>query len=75
MCCIGTTIKKAKSQKNFKYVDYEIPLKVAEIAYTQGVQSFSLVSSIGANVKASSFYLRVKGLVEKDLKNIGFNRC
>lgn len=71
-CCIGTTIKKAKSKKKFEYVDRDIPITIGNIAYSKGINYYSLISSIGANPTANSFYLQVKGLVEKDLQNIGF---
>lgn len=72
ICTLGTTIKIAGSQKRFYEVDHDIPLKLAKIAFEEGCRTFILVSSIGANASSGTFYLRVKGQLEEDLKEIGF---
>lgn len=74
ICCIGSTIKKAKSKEKFKFIDYQIPKRVAQIAKVKGVDSFSLISSMGATSKSRFFYLRVKGEIEDDLKLCNFQR-
>lgn len=71
-CCLGTTIKKAKSQKAFKRVDVEYPLEIAQMAMEMGVERFLVISSMGANPKSKVFYSRMKGLLEQELKKIGF---
>lgn len=71
-CCIGTTIKKAGSQENFRAVDYGIPVKCAGIAKAQGVSQFLLMSSIGANPRSRNFYLRTKGETEAAIQQAGF---
>ncbi|MEC5142563.1 oxidoreductase [Chitinophaga sp. 212800010-3] len=71
-CCIGTTIKKAGSQENFRAVDYAIPVRCATIAYTQGVSQFLVISSIGANERSRNFYLRTKGEMEVAVQDIKF---
>lgn len=71
-CCIGTTIKKAGSQENFRAVDYNIPVKCARIAKEQGVSQFLLMSSINANPNSRNFYLRTKGQTEKAIEQVGF---
>lgn len=71
-CCLGTTIKKAGSQENFKKVDYDYPVHFARIAKQNGTAHFLMISSIGANAKSSNFYLRTKGEVEEVIKGIQF---
>lgn len=71
-CCLGTTIKKAKTQEAFKKVDYEYPLSFANIAKKNGITKFIVISSLGASSKSSNFYLNVKGSLEKDLKKLKF---
>ncbi|MBN1988916.1 MAG: NAD(P)H-binding protein [Bacteroidales bacterium] len=71
-CCIGTTMKKAGSQKAFRAVDYNLVLKIAQAAKANGVKNFVVVSSIGANAKSNNFYLKVKGEMEQALSSIGF---
>lgn len=72
ICTLGTTIKKAGSQDAFRRVDHDYPLAVARIARSHGARTFALASSIGANPRAGSFYLRVKGETERDLEMCGF---
>jgi uncharacterized protein YbjT (DUF2867 family) len=70
-CCLGTTIKKAKSQEAFKKVDVEYPLKIASLAKEMGAEKFLVISSMGANPKSPVFYSRMKGLLEQEIKEIG----
>jgi uncharacterized protein YbjT (DUF2867 family) len=67
-CCIGTTIKKAGSQEEFKRIDYDIPLKVAELAENLKVSNLIVISSLGAKADTSNFYLRTKGLMEQEVQ-------
>ncbi|KAL6041577.1 NADH(P)-binding protein, PF13460 family [Balamuthia mandrillaris] len=71
-CCLGTTIKRAGSQQQFRKVDHDYVLAAAHVGKEQGVQQFSLVSSIGASPSSWTFLYRVKGEVEEDLKAVGF---
>lgn len=72
-CCLGTTIKKAKSKEAFKKVDVDYVLGIARIAKEMKVEKFLIVSSMGANQQSAIFYSKMKGLVEESLKEIGFN--
>lgn len=69
-CCLGTTIKQAKSREAFKEVDYGYPVQFAEMAKKNGVKQYLLVTSIGANAKSSVFYLKTKGECEQAIKEI-----
>jgi uncharacterized protein YbjT (DUF2867 family) len=71
-CCLGTTIKVAGSQENFRKVDLEYPLKVAELTLQNGATQFLLVSAMGANTQSSIFYNKVKGEVEERIGALGF---
>ena len=70
--CIGTTKKKAPNKDEYRRVEYEIPLEIAQIAKSNSVNSFVYVSSISANPKSSSTYLKNKGEVEEELKKLNF---
>lgn len=72
-CCIGTTIKKAGSKKAFYDTDVSIPRTIAEIAYKNGVKTFVLQSSIGANSNSNNFYLKCKGEIENSISELNFN--
>jgi uncharacterized protein YbjT (DUF2867 family) len=74
ICCVGTTMKVAKTREQFQMVDHYIPKEVARLAKEAGIESYSLVSSLGANPLSRSFYLRVKGAIENELKKNGFHR-
>lgn len=71
-CCLGTTLKKAGSKKAFEEIDYAMPLLAANLAYKNNIPSFLIVSALGASVNSSFFYSRVKGKLEKDLKELKF---
>ena len=72
-CCLGTTIKAAGSQEAFKKVDYEYPLRVAEIAKQNDASAFLIVTALGAAKSSIIFYNRVKGEVEEAIGNLHFD--
>ena len=72
--CIGTTKKDTPDKEEYRRVEYNIPVNVAKIAKANSVKSFYYVSSIGANPNASSNYLKNKGQVEGELKNLNFSK-
>lgn len=69
-CCLGTTMKTAKTKEAFRHVDFELPLGLAKLAQEQGVQKYLLVSAMGANAKSNIFYSRVKGELEAELTRL-----
>jgi uncharacterized protein YbjT (DUF2867 family) len=71
-CCLGTTIKQAKTKEAFRKVDYEYPLEVAKHLRKNGASQFLLVSSLGANAKSRIFYNQVKGEAEDAISQVGF---
>ncbi|MEP7366373.1 MAG: hypothetical protein ABI972_24200 [Acidobacteriota bacterium] len=72
LCCLGSTIKKAGSQENFRRIDHDLPLAYARAALAAGATHAVLVSSVGASPKSSNFYLRVKGDLESTLAQLPF---
>lgn len=70
-CALGTTIKKAGNQENFRKVDYHFPLALAKTAVKAQINGFGLVSALGANAASSIFYNRVKGELERDIAEAG----
>ncbi len=70
-CCLGTTIKKAGSKRNFEKVDHDAVVDFARIAKEQGARSFTVISAMGANAGSMIFYNRVKGRTENDVKALG----
>lgn len=74
VCALGTTRAKAGSDAAFRAVDHDAVLAFARAARDSGVTHFILVSSVGANPKASLLYPRTKGEVEAALTAMGFTR-
>ena len=71
--CLGTTRKQTPNQDEYRKIDHDYAVKLAEIALKNGVEQYHLISSIGANASSSTFYLKTKGDTEEDLKKIGLN--
>lgn len=71
-CCLGTTIKVAKTKEAFKKVDLEYPIKFAQLQFTAGSKRFLVVSAMGAAEDSLFFYSKVKAEMEKLLSNIGY---
>lgn len=64
--CIGTTQKNVRGDEAlYREIDFDIPVNAARYGKETGVQKFALVSSVGADPHSRTFYLRLKGEVEK----------
>ena len=75
ICALGTTWKKAgEDETAFRAVDQDLVLATARAAKDHGVERFVAVSSVGADANAKTFYLRVKGEVERELTRLRFDR-
>ncbi len=72
-CCLGTTIKIAKTKEAFEKVDLHYPIKIAQLQKKAGSKQFLVVSAMGANANSSIFYSKTKGLMEDGLQKIGFD--
>lgn len=73
-CCLGTTLKKAGSQENFKKIDHDLVIDIARTAQKNEVSNFMVISSVGANEKSRNFYLRTKGEMEQEVLKILFQK-
>ncbi len=71
-CCLGTTIRIAKTKEAFRKVDYDYPLELARITKSQGATQYLLVSALGADKNSGIFYNKVKGEVEEAIRQISF---
>lgn len=75
ICALGTTWKKAgRDEEAFRAVDQHLVLATAEAARRAGVPNMVLVSAAGADARAQSLYMRVKGETEAALSRVGFKR-
>lgn len=71
-CCLGTTMRKARSKEAFLAVDVEAPIALAQATHQQGASFFGLVSALGANEKSAIFYNQAKGQAERGTQSVGF---
>ena len=63
---IGTTLSKVKGNKDkYRRIDFGITKDIADSCKELGIDKLILVSSSGANLKSKSFYLNLKGSIEK----------
>ena len=72
VCALGTTAAKAGTKEALRRVDYDLPLFFAKECHAAGVETFALVSAIGASTTSMFFYARTKGELERDIQQIGF---
>jgi uncharacterized protein YbjT (DUF2867 family) len=71
-CCLGSTIREAGSNEEFRKIDVDYVLAFARAARAAGAQRFVVVSSAGADTRSRIFYLRTKGEMEQQLVELGF---
>lgn len=71
-CCLGTTIKKAKTKEAMWKIDVDYPVAIAKLASSQGAKKFMLVSSMNADPNSPIFYSKMKGKLEEAIKQIPF---
>ncbi|WP_235848495.1 Rossmann-fold NAD(P)-binding domain-containing protein [Litchfieldia alkalitelluris] len=72
-CCLGTTIKKAKTKEAMYKVDVEYPIELAKLTYEVGARQYLLVSSMNANAQSTIWYSKMKGELEQELMKIPFS--
>lgn len=72
-CCLGTTIRKAGNQDNFKKVDLDAVVNLARLAQESGAKQFLVVSAVGADSNSKVFYNQVKGQMEDDIRKFGIS--
>jgi uncharacterized protein YbjT (DUF2867 family) len=72
--CLGTTLKVAGTKEKQWHIDYEIPLKFAEIAARNQVSSVVLLSAYGASATSGVFYSQMKGKLEDAITRLAFDR-
>jgi len=73
VCALGTTLRVAGSRAAFRAVDFDAVLAFARAARQAGARRLAVVSSLGADRRAASFYSRVKGDMEEAVAALGFD--
>ena len=69
--CLGSRVGRGKDL--FIKVDHQYPIDFATIAKDVGCKAYFLVSSGGAKANSWNLYLKTKGQVEDDLKEMGLS--
>ncbi|MDX5422588.1 MAG: oxidoreductase [Hymenobacteraceae bacterium] len=72
-CCLGTTMKKAGSKEAFYKVDHTYVVQLAELTVNKGASQFLVVSAMGADPGSLFFYNKVKGQMEHDVQQLGYD--
>lgn len=67
--CLGTTIKKVGKDGQMK-VDRYYVANLGKWTLENNIKTFITLSSLGADERSFSFYLRVKGLMEKEINKL-----
>ena len=70
-CCLGSTRKKTPDLAQYRKIDFDYPLQLAQIAVENRVMHYHLVSALGADPNSSNFYSRMKGEIEAAVKKAG----
>ncbi|WP_040281599.1 NAD(P)H-binding protein [Psychroserpens damuponensis] len=73
-CCIGTTKSKTPNKDLYKKIDYGIPVSAAKLAKTNGIETFLVISALGADAKSSVFYNKTKGEMQRDVLKQGIKK-
>ena len=69
-CCIGTTADKTPNKELYKRIDYGIPVNAAKLCKVNKIDTFIVISALGANSTSSIFYNRTKGEMEDAILKI-----
>jgi uncharacterized protein YbjT (DUF2867 family) len=72
---LGSTRRAAGSIEAFARIDRDLVMAVASAAHAAGARHAILVSSVGADPRSRSDYLRIKGELERDVAALGYRRC
>lgn len=70
-CCIGTTKARTPDKEKYKKIDYGIPVNAAKLCKKNGIDTFIVMSSMGADPESSTFYNKVKGEMEREVLKQG----
>ena len=71
---LDLVIMRKSVKKLFKKVDLELVTQVAKKAKQIGIKNVSVISSVAASDKSLNYYLKIKGQMENNLKELGFDQ-
>ena len=68
---LGIMSKSLK--KDLFLVDFNYQIAIAKKAKESGAKNIFLISAVGADTQSWNYYLKIKGMVEEEVINLGFN--
>jgi uncharacterized protein YbjT (DUF2867 family) len=71
-CCLGTTMKNARTKAAFEEVDLDYPFLLATLTSAKGAGHFALVSALSAHKDSMFYYNQIKGKAEEVIQKIPF---
>jgi len=79
--CIGYPLKfleliymKEEVREKFKKTDFDLISKIAKNASDQGIREIAIISAVGSNPFSFNYYLKIKGLIEKEILSLDFKK-
>lgn len=66
-CCIGSTQKKTPNKEVYKKVDVGIPTQASGLAKENQINTFIMISALGADLESRFFYNQIKGSAEANV--------
>lgn len=66
-CCIGTTNAKTPDDQTYRKIDYGIPFAAAKLCKENNINTYIVISAMGANPDSKVFYNKTKGEMEHDV--------
>ncbi len=64
-CCIGTTVRQTPDRQQYRKIDFGIPTEAAKLCKENHIETFLVISAMGANHRSKIFYNRTKGEMEQ----------
>lgn len=66
-CCIGSTQKKTPNKEVYKKVDVGIPTQASGLAKENQINTFIMITALGADLESRFFYNQIKGRAEANV--------
>jgi uncharacterized protein YbjT (DUF2867 family) len=66
-CCIGSTQKKTPNKEVYEKVDVGIPTQASVLAKENQINTFIMISALGADLESRFFYNQIKGRAEANV--------
>lgn len=70
-CCIGTTKSKTPDKETYKKIDFGIPVTAAKFCREKNINTFLVISALGADANSRVFYNKVKGEMQHEVLEQG----